>query len=405
MSYSKFLIDIREKSENMNINHSKVLFIVANANCLGGTEIVAFNLLQELNNIGISCSLLSIIPYKGDNPLVISFTNREYQLWSRKNKLLLNKLLGDQLSDSILQNLIVNKAKEICADWIVNHTYDFVAAIPTNSTLSTAQVFNWSIKGYEESITQIISRKGGLTKFFSTISFNLIKRRWHQAFTRFNKLILLTDAAREEIKEVSPSVQLSQLITIPNPLMRDADSLQVSTLQTNNLVFVGRLSHEKGVMRLLRIWEYVHIRLPQCTLNIYGDGDAKREMLEYIIHHNLPRIQFKGFNTNIEQIYTQSDLLMLTSETEGFGMVIIEAMYYGVPCISFDCPVSPKEIIRDAGVIIPCFDEMQYADEVIRLMTNQPRLQNLQQKCIIRARDFFKSKVIKTWKELIISSR
>ena len=111
---------------------------------------------------------------------------------------------------------------------------------------------------------------------------------------------------------------------------------------------------------------------------------------------------FKGFCNDLEQIYTQSDLLLMTSDTEGFGMVLIEAMYFGVPCISFDCPVSPKDIIANAGVTIPCYDEKKYAETIISLLKNDVFLRKLQQRSITRAQDYYIDKIIKKWENLIL---
>ena len=117
----------------------------------------------------------------------------------------------------------------------------------------------------------------------------------------------------------------------------------------------------------------------------------------------MEHIEFKGFEKDLEKIYTNADLCLMTSDTEGFGMVLIEAMYYGVPCVSFDCPVSPREIIGDAGVTVPCFDEEAYADAVVNLLQDSERMRTQQQKSIERARDFYIDKVIDKWMVLLNS--
>lgn len=381
---------------------TKILFIIADANNRGGTEILSFNLLHSLTDAGIPCKLLSITPYDGNDPLVLSFPKKEYQMWKRQNENPLNKILGYKLSDSILKTMIELKAQEVNAEWIINHTYDIVAAIPTHKTFHTAQIFNWSIKGYERSVEQIIKNKRSISHIFSWIGFHFTKQRWHHSLSHFNKLILLTDAACTEIAKISSSIHNKQLYVIPNPLMQTQVSKHISTLKNKNLTFVGRLSSEKGVMRLLRIWKHIYKQLPEYTLNIYGEGNAKKEMDEYINKYNIPHIVFKGFCNDLEQIYTQSDLLLMTSDTEGFGMVLIEAMYFGVPCISFDCPVSPKDIIANAGVTIPCYDEKKYTETIISLLKNDVFLRKLQQRSITRAQDYYIDKIIKKWENLIL---
>lgn len=375
----------------------KILFIIADANKRGGTEILAFNLLHGLIKEGVPCKLLSITPYYGDDSLVVSFTKNEYQLWKHKNCAPLNKLLGCRRSDSMLRDMIVHKAQELKTKWIVNHTYDIVAAIPTNRDFHTAQVFNWSIKGYENSVGQIINKKNIINQLLSKVGFYFTKQRWHHSLSYFDKLVLLTNAAHAEIMEVSSVVQNKQLIVIPNPLFVSKDSRHISTLQNKNLTFVGRLSFEKGIMRLLRIWEYIYKQLPEYTLSIYGEGDAKTVMEDYISKHYLPRILFKGFCKDLEEIYTQSDLLLMTSNTEGFGMVLIEAMYFGVPCISFDCPISPKEIISDSGLTIPCFDEKAYANKIVELLENKQLMNQFQIAALRRAQFYYIDKIIQKW--------
>lgn len=411
----------------------KILFTVADANLRGGTEILAFHLLHELNACGVECRLLSVAPYRGDDPMVVSFAKSDYEEWARLLANPLNKLKGCDRSDARLCQMISAKAEELGAEWIINHTYDICAAIPTDGRLKTAQVFNWSIRGYESSLENIIRKKGFVGRVLSMMGLNAQRARWHKALPAFTRLVMLTDAAHDEIKEVCPSVVDEQLATIPDPLMQKEDSKALTSLQNKNVVFVGRLSHEKGVMRLLRIWERVNKHLSGYTLNIYGTGDCRAEMQEWLEAKGLEYVEeaspnvntrklsanlsinysseggskekniviFKGFCNDLAEIYTNADLLLMTSDSEGFGMVLIEAMYYGVPCITFDCPVSPKEIIADAGIAVPCFDEERYADEVVKLLCEPERMKMLQQNAVKRAGEYYIDKVVGLWKNMM----
>lgn len=380
----------------------KILFTVADANLRGGTEILAFHLLHELNACGVECRLLSVAPYRGDDPMVVSFAKSDYEEWARLLANPLSKLKGCGSSDARLCQLIAAKAEELGAEWIINHTYDICAAIPTDRRWKTAQVFNWSIRGYESSLENIIRKKGFVGCVLSMIGLNTQRARWHKVLPTYTRLVMLTDAAHAEIKDVCPSVKDEQLITIPDPLMQKEDSKVLSSLQNKNVVFVGRLSHEKGVMRLLRIWERVTQHLSGYTLSIYGKGNVKSEMETFISDRHINGVKFMGFCNDIVEIYTNADLLLMTSDSEGFGMVLIEAMYYGVPCITFDCPVSPKEIIADAGVAVPCFDEERYAGEVIKLLCTPERMMELQQKAVKRARMYYLEEIVKLWMNITV---
>lgn len=379
----------------------KVLFILSDSTATGGTEILAFNILHKLQDQGVDCYLLSRYIYDGEDPCVLSMDKTDYKIYSFLQRNPINKLFGSKLSDIFFKKVISKFAKRYQVDWIINHTYDLCAAIPTCRSWNTAQVFHWSIAGYENNIASKVLRTNRYTRVFSYFAFQITKARWHRALHKFTRLVCLTSAANSEVIDIIGLKEEKKLITIPNPIMQSKAAINVSTLSNRNIVYVGRLSHEKGVMRLLRIWEKVSKVLTDVTLSIYGEGNAFTEMKDYISKNNLERVIFRGFQKDLENIYLNADLCLLTSDTEGFGMVLVESMYYGVPCISFDCPIAPKEVIADTGILCPCYDEDLFADNVIMLMQNTEKLKEYQHKSIIRAMDFYIDKIIVCWTEMI----
>ena len=143
----------------------KVLFIISDANLKGGTELFAFNLLHELNRNGIECKLLSINIYIGNDPNVISLSHTTTRKYCMLFNSPIDKLSGHIFSDRFLRKQVQKIASDGRFDWIVNHTYDLCAAIPKCSSIKTAQVFNWSIAGYEKTIIHNVRQKGKFNAF------------------------------------------------------------------------------------------------------------------------------------------------------------------------------------------------------------------------------------------------
>lgn len=381
----------------------KVLFVVSDSTAHGGTEVLTFNLMHELQRQGVDCYLISRNLYKGENTHVLNMEHTELSHYRKLLNSPLNKITGNRHSDTYLKNVIRIVAKELQVDWIVNHTYDMCAAIPMDGSWKTAQVFHWSVEGYERNLKSVVQQKSFLNRILSIISLRATIRQWHKAIPQFDRQVCLTKVAYTEIQRAGKLTTPSGICHIPDPLMQSQKCTEVSSLDNKTIVYVGRLSHEKGVMRLLRIWKQVSAQLVDYTLKIYGDGYMMDEMEQFIKSNSLPRVELMGYSSDLKGIYTDADLCLLTSDTEGFGMVLIEAMYYGVPCVSFDCPISPKEIIADAGVTVTCFDETAYANAVVGLLNDKGRLKELQLKSIARAKDFYIDKVISRWLNMLKS--
>lgn len=137
----------------------------------------------------------------------------------------------------------------------------------------------------------------------------------------------------------------SNLEVIPNPLSFVPH--QVSSLNQKKAICVGSISYNKGYDLLISAWEQVATKHPDWTVSIYGKGDTS-QLQKLIDQKGLTKqIVFCGPTSQIQEKYLESSFLILPSRSEGFGMVLIEAMACGLPCISFDCPCGPRDIIED----------------------------------------------------------
>ena len=136
-------------------------------------------------------------------------------------------------------------------------------------------------------------------------------------------------------------------IYIPNCIDKMPD--KKSNLRAKRLISVGRLSPEKGYLDLLRVYNLLHKKYPDWKLDIIGDGKEKSLLEEYIKSHHMEKnVTLHGFQGKeyIDKIMQDSSIYLMTSHTESFGIVLIEAMSHGVPCIAMDSAEGAREIIN-----------------------------------------------------------
>lgn len=167
--------------------------------------------------------------------------------------------------------------------------------------------------------------------------------------------------------------------------------------------FVGRLCPEKNPMRLLGLWKEIASRMPGWTLDIYGSGELEERMKEEIRWSALSEtVTMHGFAEDVSRIYAETDILLLTSLTEGFPMVIIEAMRCGVPVVSTDCPCGPAEVIENGktGMLVPLDDDPAYVDAVCRLMRDTGMRERMGREAVECSRHYCVPEILARWKTL-----
>ncbi|MDB5824854.1 MAG: hypothetical protein JWR21_3558 [Herminiimonas sp.] len=139
------------------------------------------------------------------------------------------------------------------------------------------------------------------------------------------------------------------------------------------LLSLGRLSAEKQIDKLLDAYFGLATSFYDWDLHIYGVG-AERAALERKVHEAQleSRVFFKGATSEPWQVMADADAFVLVSRCEGFPNALLEAMGVGLPCVAFDCPSGPREIMRggEAGRLVALDDEDALVATLKELMEN-----------------------------------
>lgn len=211
----------------------------------------------------------------------------------------------------------------------------------------------------------------------------------------------LRDYYSSELKKINSKCKC---IYIPNII--DKLPKYKSRLNKNRMVCVGRLSPEKGQMDLLKIFKRINELYPDWTLEIIGDGVDMTLLDEYIKNNNLSDVvTLHGFRNKdyIDDILHNSSIYLMTSFTESFGIVLIEAMSHGVPCIAFDSAEGARELIDNGenGYLIKDRDFSKYIKKVIKLIEDKDLRDTLGKNAYEEAKAYTGEEVIKLWLDIL----
>jgi Glycosyltransferase len=227
----------------------------------------------------------------------------------------------------------------------------------------------------------------------------LVVHRWHQSVAAASKVITLTQGDAEAWKEIN-----NQVCVIPN-IVHLNDSGRYSDCSSKSVIFVGRFSEQKDVSSLLVIWDIVHKRYSDWTLNIYGGyGEEQAKILQKIEQSNNGIIVHEP-TSGIFDCYLKNSTLLLTSLYEPFGLVLPEAMSCGLPVVAFDCPFGPADIITNGidGFLIKDRNIQEFADKVCLLIENPDMRIKMGLAGVLSSKRYAAAKIMPLWKELFDS--
>lgn len=185
------------------------------------------------------------------------------------------------------------------------------------------------------------------------LPFNVRVGSWiHFSLTTidFSKLkaadfhIAISEGARQQFQQLqlAPAEKISR---VHNPVELPTSLIPRPRGGALKLLYVGRLIYE-GEKRVSDLLKALATVKGEWTLTVLGDGQDAASLQELAVRLGIDsRISWLGWREHPWDAVDEASVLVLTSDSEGFGMVLVEAMSRGIPCISSNCPTGPSEIV------------------------------------------------------------
>lgn len=234
--------------------------------------------------------------------------------------------------------------------------------------------------------------------------FRVKYRHWLRIHHRLSdRIVFITNKYYSGFEWFSGIKTDNRFVAIYNPI-EDIYALEAEDfLKENMVLFVGRLSKEKQINYLLKIWKDVTKMFPDWNLVIVGDGPMKKFYESIMLDYQLNNVFFEGYQSPLNY-YKRAKIFCLTSSVEGFSLVLVEAM--GCKCVpvAFNSYACASDIIDDkkCGFLIEPFDTEAYAQQLSLLMRDDALRQCMAEEGKKKVQLFSLDNIINEWENLFM---
>ena len=352
----------------------KVLILGGNFNNSGGTERVGSMLANGLSEAGYKIVLASMsygdkpfFPINNDIKTISLFNSPGRTLYHTPNVIYkIRKLLKEENIDTL----------------IVVETMSVLFTLPATLGLPVKHIC-WEHFNFNSDL----GKKG--------------RRVARQLAARYcDSVVTLTE--RDKGYWLQGTQHKSQITAIANPCPFPVQEY-IKEENTKIVLAVGRLTYQKGFDMLLDAWIQVNKSMPDWTLKIVGEGEDRAKLTDFIKKNKLTdSVELVGNTDDVGQYYKEAEIFCLSSRFEGFPMVLLETLAFGLPIVSFDCDTGPAEILEYTGSILVAKNDInQLALSLIELMNNDKKRDVIRLKSKEKAKAYQSENIINIWKCLL----
>lgn len=239
------------------------------------------------------------------------------------------------------------------------------------------------------------------SRFYSSMALvnaSLFKKMINKVNNFFEKkyshVVLLNNDERQYYKS-------KNLIVIPNAILFDKKAEVKLEKREQIIIAAGRIAPVKQFDHLIDIWEQLYKKHPKWSVHIYGEGniDLVNELNYAIEKRGIKNIVLKGVTNHLGDKMKKASLFAMTSLTECFPMVLLEALSSGLPIISYNSPHGPKNIVlnKEDGVIVKHNNKEAFAKQLNELIINEKKREEYSENAYNNVLKFHEDVVMDKW--------
>lgn len=336
------------------MNNFKILYCIGSLNTPGGTERVLSSKASIFaDKYGIEVHICTIGTdtnrfYKfSDNinfhNLSSSYSNRSYPRIPLLRGYLMKKDLYrayEYLIKQITPNVVIVMERGTDDFYIPNICHKLNIPVAREFHFAKAAVY---------SRADIMDSK--ITKWRYIFDYKKIFR----AFDNYDYMLLLTEKDQRE------GNYRAKTVVIPNIVPPLVDEDMVADVRSSKkFISVGSMNdRRKGFDSIIKAWAPIASKYPEWTFEVWGKGPYEPQLREMIKALDVEKsVKLCGTTNNVASKYRESAFCVSGAVAEGLPMVLIEAMSCGLPCVAYDCPTGPSDIITNGqdGILVPLHD-------------------------------------------------
>lgn len=383
-----------------------ILFINGTYPNYGGTEkvttILANHFVKKGYDVGIASFQQPKMELMTELSKRVSFYSLSLPVMSSNNIRTLSDIILKSHVDTIInQWCLPFYTNKLCRKAIGEHECKLVSVlhgVPNKS--KKVLVEEEKLRGTHNIISSLYAKARLI------IVNQIIKASIRYVYRNSDKYVVLSKGFIDIFKAYTKLNDIKKLTYIGNPITIPTDytSDYLSNKQ-KNILYVGRMDMiNKRVDRIIKVWEDISNKYLDWNLILVGDGPDKCKFENYVNERKIPRVHFKGFIKDEPiNFYKEASILMLASDLEGFGLVVTEAMSYGVVPVVYGSYVAIYDIISNSkdGYITPFpYSHEETTRRVEELIKDEKLRKDMASEAIEKSKSFNLDLICNKWENL-----
>lgn len=377
---------------------------------VGGQEVVTATLADTFIKKGYQVVIASFkqpndMMVKRTNPAVRFYTIGDFK-YSKENVNVVRRILQENRI-----NVVINQwGLPYVPCKVLNESKEGMA-IKTIAIYHNSPDTNARIKDVEIALSETHNPLKKAMLYAKMFAFKQItSRSMKYVYQHTDLYMVLSPSFVKKFKEFTGITHPDHLQVLTNPVTIDSSSYDYSlSKKQKEIIYMGRIDYnQKRVYRVVDTWAKLESVFPDWKLTIVGDGTARKDIEKQVKEYGLQRVSFEGFQQP-KPYYERASILMLTSEYEGFPLVLAECMSFGVIPAVYNSYSAVCDIIDGGkdGIVLPYhkngYDANEAAGMIANIMKDDGKREQMALSAIMKSKEYSVEEIYSEWERVFHS--